>query len=196
MKTSVLAAAALLASVAATGAAQAQDYAQGWYVSILGGPSFDPHLTYAGGPAAVKDGFNAGGRVGYQLDNWMPMSGWSLEADAFYNQSHFSGPTAARISSGSLMGNLVYHLDTGLPFGVYGGAGVGAVKTSIGGGGINGSSTGLGWQALGGVDYALTGNTSLFAEYRYQNAHDISIDNTGRFGNTSNNVSVGVKFAL
>jgi opacity protein-like surface antigen len=195
MKTSVLAA-ALLASVTVAGAAQAQDYAQGWYVSILGGPTIAPHLTYANGPAAMNTGFNAGGRVGYQLDSWLPMSGFALEADAFYNQSHYTGPTSARLSSGSLMGNLVYHFDTGTPFGVYGGAGVGAVKTSIGGNGINGSSTNLGWQALGGVDYALTNNTALFAEYRYQNAHDINISTAGHFGNTSNNVSVGVKFNL
>ncbi len=195
MKSSVLAA-ALLVSVTTATAASAQDWAPGWYVSVLGGPSIDPHLTYAGGPATLKTGFNAGGRLGYSLDGWLPMSGFALEADAFYDQNHYAGPTAARISSGSLMGNLVYRLDTGTRFGVYGGGGVGAVRTSIGGGGINGSSTNLGWQALGGVDYAFAKDTSMFVEYRYQNAHDINITPAGRFGNTSNNVSVGLKFNL
>jgi hypothetical protein len=36
---------------------------------------------------------------------------------------------------------------------------------------------------------------AMFAEYRYQNAHDANIAG-GPVGNTSNNLSLGVKFKL
>jgi hypothetical protein len=38
--------------------------------------------------------------------------------------------------------------------------------------------------------------TSMFAEYRYQNAHNANVDSIRNVGNTSNNLSVGVKFNL
>ncbi len=191
----LFAAAAAAALFAATSADAQEDWAKGWYVSILGGPTMDPHLNVNGLPVSTDTGFNAGGRVGYMLDDMAPVSGFALELDAFYNQNHFTG-TPSRMDSGSLMGNLVYHLDTGTPFGVYGGGGVGAVRTEGSGQGLEASSTVLGWQALGGVDYQFAKDTSIFAEYRYQNAHDVNLPFAHPLGNTSNNVSVGLKFSL
>ena len=72
---------------------------------------------------------------------------------------------------------------------------LGAVHDDLNGT-LHGSSTVFGWQALGGLEYAMAPKTSLFAEYRYQNAHDANIGVTGPIGNTSNNVSMGVKFAF
>jgi opacity protein-like surface antigen len=175
--------------------ALAQDWTDNVYVSVLGGPTFSPHLTVNGVPQEMDTGFNAGGRVGYKLDDMLPVSGFAVEFDGFYNQSHYTG-TPSRMASGSLMGNLVYRFDTGTPFGVYGGAGIGAVQTSFNGQGFDGSSTVLGWQALGGVDYRISDNTSLFTEYRYQNAHAVNLGFANHVGNTSNNVSVGLKFNL
>lgn len=37
---------------------------------------------------------------------------------------------------------------------------------------------------------------ALFTEYRYQNAHDANIGALTGVGNTSNNISVGMKFSL
>jgi opacity protein-like surface antigen len=176
--------AAAFASLLGTTAAHAEAY-----VSVLGGPTFAPDLRLNGPKTATDTGFNAGGRVGIPLG----ISGLAAEADLFYNQSHFSG-TDTRIGSLSYMGNLVYHVDTNSPFGIYGGGGVGAVRTDVNGGGFNGSSTVFGWQALGGVDYQWRPKTALFAEYRYQNAHNANLP--GPVGNTSNNMSVGVKFGL
>ena len=36
----------------------------------------------------------------------------------------------------------------------------------------------------------------MFAEYRYQNAHDVNAGGLTRIGNTSNNLSMGVKWNL
>ena len=195
MKKCVLFVAAAALSFGAGTSAFAQDPANNIYISVLGGPTFDPDLAFNGTKVPMDTGFNAGGRVGYRLDDMLPMSGFAIELDAFYNQNHYTG-TSARLASGSLMGNLVYHLDTGTPFGIYGGGGVGAVQTSFNGHGFDGSSTVLGWQALGGVDYQLTKDMSLFTEYRYQQAHAVNLGFANHVGNTSNNVSVGLKFNL
>jgi opacity protein-like surface antigen len=185
--------AALLTSTAAD--------AQGWYASILGGATLDtPRIEIGSGSALRNDGFNAGGRLGYSLDRTMPWSGFALEADIFYNQSHFDGTTDARLSSLSEMGNLIYHVNTGWPVGFYGGAGAGAVRTALEANGGDSSSTVFGWQAIGGVDFAFAPGNKFFAEYRYQNAHNANLFVQGvgieSVSNTSNNVSVGVKFDL
>lgn len=195
MKKCVLFVAAAAASLLAGTSAYAQDLLDNTYVSVLGGPTFDPDLRFNAGRQPMDTGFNVGGRVGYKLDDSLPVSGFAVELDAFYNQNHYTA-TPSRMASGSLMANLVYRFDTGTPFGIYGGGGVGAVNTSFNGQGFDNSSTVLGWQALGGVDYRLTDNTSFFTEYRYQQAHAVNLGFANHVGNTSNNVSVGLKFNL
>ena len=51
-------------------------------------------------------------------------------------------------------------------------------------------------QALGGIEYPVSKDMSLFTEYRYQNAHDANVGALSGVGNTSNNISVGMKFSL
>lgn len=194
MKKFVLSSAAAL--LMATGAAQADSrHSDNWYASILGGASFDPALMAGGSLHDMNTGYNVGARVGYGLDNMLPMSGWSVEADTFYNQSGYKDGDASHLASTSFMGNLVYHVNTGSPIAIYGGAGIGAVNDRVGGA-IHDSSTVLGWQALGGLEYPVSQDMSLFTEYRYQNAHDANIGALRGVGNTSNNVSVGMKFSL
>jgi opacity protein-like surface antigen len=144
---------------------------------------------------AMDTGFNVGARYGYYLDNWN-LPNVSLEADGLFGQSTYAGVSNARLQTSSYMGNAIYHVpfhDT--PFEVYGGAGLGAVNTNVDNGiGNHGGSTVLGWQALGGVEYRASEWASLFAEYRYQNAHDVNAGGLTQIGNTSNNLSMGVKW--
>jgi opacity protein-like surface antigen len=188
MKNYLLGAAA--AVLLTTGAAQAE----GTYFSVLGGASFDPALMAGGSLHDMDTGYNFGARVGTGLDPWLGISGFSVEADTFYNQSGYKDLHTS-IGSTSLMGDLIYHFDTGLPVSLYGGAGVGGVNTHIGGQ-FHGSETVLGWQALGGVEYPVSDDMNLFAEYRYQNAHGVNIGALHDVGNTSNNLSIGMKFHL
>jgi len=184
----VVSAAALLLG---TAAAQAESY-----VSVLGGPTFAPGLNVNGTKNAMDTGFNIGARYGYYLDNWN-LPNFSVEADGLFSQSDYSGVRNARLQSSSYMGNLIYHLDTDSPFQVYGGAGLGVVNTNIdNGAGRHGGSAVLGWQALSGVEYRASEQASLFAEYRYQNAHDVNAGGLTQVGNTGNNLSFGVKWHL
>jgi opacity protein-like surface antigen len=178
------------------GAAQA-DFRDNSYVSVLGGPTFAPGLNVNGAKFGMDTGFNVGARVGYYLTDWN-LPNFSVEADGLFNQSTYTGGVNdARLQSSSYMGNLIYHLPTDSPFEIYGGAGLGAVNTNIDNGlGNHGGSTVLGWQALGGVEYRASEQASLFAEYRYQNAHNVNAGGFTNVGNTSNNLSFGVKWHL
>jgi opacity protein-like surface antigen len=181
------------------GAAVADTISDNMYVSVLGGWSFDPHLRYGTNTPAMNTGFNAGARLGVNLDPWIPsVPGLSFEVDDFYNQSHYGTSQAgAKLSSASFMGNLIYHVPLAINpnLSLYGGGGAGAVDDMLSGP-IHGSQTVFGWQAIGGLEYAVSPDMSLFTEYRYQNAHDANISGLTNVGNTSNNVSVGVKFGL
>ena len=178
-------------AAAAVTAAQADD----WNISLLGGPTYSPHLSVSGAPRKIDDGFNAGARLGYDLNSWTGISGLTLAADGLYTQSHYSG-TQARLSTVSFMGDLIYRVDLGLPVGVYGGAGAGGVHDMISSGNHDSGSTVFAWQALGGVDYQVAPEAKLFAEYRYQNAHNANVGAFTGVGYTSNNVSAGVKIDL
>lgn len=185
----VASAAALLLGITA---AQADTY-----VSILGGPTWAPDLTVGGAKRGMDTGFNAGARIGYGLDDY-GLQHFSVEADGLFNQSEFSANNAGRIQSSSYMANLIYHLPVNdSPFSFYGGAGLGLVSTNIDdNAGHHGGSDVLGWQALGGLEYRASEDASLFAEYRYQNAHDVNAGGLTNIANTSNNLSVGVKWHL
>ena len=174
-----------------TAAAQAESY-----VSILGGPTFAPSLNVSGTKNSMDTGFNVGARYGYYLDNWN-LPNFSVEADGLFSQSAYSRSSNARLQSSSYMGNLIYHVPMDSNFSLYGGAGLGAVNTNIDNGiGNHGGSTVLGWQALGGVEYRASEWASLFAEYRYQDAHDVNAGGLTQIGNKSNNLSFGVKWHL
>ena len=185
-----------VALVLGTVAANADDYMANSYVSVLGGPTFAPNLNVSGTTHGMDTGFNVGARYGYYLNDWN-LPNVSLEADGLFSQSTYSGTANARLQSSSYMGNAIYHLPTGTPFEIYGGGGIGAVNTNIdNGAGAHGGSTVLGWQALGGVEYRASDQASIFAEYRYQDAHDVNAGGLTGISNTSNNLSFGVKWHL
>ncbi len=191
MKNFIVASAAALL-IGMTGSAALADT----YVSVLGGPTFAPGLNVSGTKNPMDTGFNVGARVGTTLDNWN-LPNFSVEADGLFNQSTYSNTSNARLQSSSYMANLIYHMPTDSPFSLYGGAGLGAVNTNIDNGvGNHGGSTVLGWQALGGVEYRASEWASLFAEYRYQDAHDVNAGGLTQVGNKSNNLSFGVKWHL
>lgn len=182
---------ACVAALAATGA-----NAQGWNASFLGGPTWSPNLSFNGARVPVDNGFNAGGRLGYDIGDDYGFPGLTLALDTFYTQSHYTG-TQSRMSSLSFMGDALYHFNFGSsPFGIYAGGGVGAVRTGLDTPVRSGSSTVFGWQGIAGTDYRFNPDTSMFVEYRYLNAHNANIAPFTGVGNTSDNVSVGLKFDL
>ena len=193
MKKCLIAISAILLSA---GAAQAQMFDGGMfdnsYVSVMGGWASHPGLSIgANSHANVNDGYNVGARIGTWLS---AVPNVTADIDYFYNRGDYVG-TGAHLNSTSVMGDILFHVPTASPFSFYGGGGLGMVNDDLSGS-LHGSSIVMGWQALGGAEYSLSPQTSLFAEYRYQNAHDANIGTVRHVGNTSNNVSVGVKFNM
>jgi len=192
MKNYLIAVSAILLSASAADADMFDNsYIDHSYVSLLGGWSSHPDLSFGAGHTALDDGYNAGARVGTWLD---ALPGFTLDADYFFNRSDYPGH-AAHLNSSSVMGDLIYHLPTAMPLSFYGGGGLGIVNDNLSGS-LHGGSAVMGWQALGGAEFPLSPSTALFAEYRYQNAHDANVGTLARVGNTSNNVSLGVKFNM
>ena len=189
MKKYLFAAAALLLSGAA---ASAQTTDSRVNISILGGWASHPGLTLGATRPDGGDGFNAGARLSYDMGGMLPLSGFSLDADYFFNRADYNAGSAARLDSSSFMADLTYHAPINDRWNLYGGGGLGAVRDELRN---SGSSTVFGWQALGGVEYQYSPTTAMFAEYRYQNAHDANIGGAA-VGNTSNNLSMGLKFKL
>jgi opacity protein-like surface antigen len=184
----------LLASAAALlmgSAAAHADVLNAPYISVLGGWSSHPALAFGAGHDGVDDGYNVGVRAGTWLGG---LPGVTADLDYFHNEGGFIG-TGANLTSNSYMADLTYHVPVSDPLSLYGGAGAGVVTTGLNGS-QHGSSTVFGWQALGGAEYRLSDTTAMFAEYRYQNAHNANVDTIANVGNTSNSISVGVKFGL
>jgi opacity protein-like surface antigen len=192
MKTYLSAGVLFLAFSAA--AAQAQTSSSDLSFSLLGGWSWHPGLMLGGAKTGVNDAYNAGARLSAPL-NGLGLENLSLDADYFYNRTDYAGAAGTHLDSHSVMGDLIYRVPTSTPWSFYGGGGVGLVHDNLNGA-LHGSSDVLGWQVLGGADYAFTPTTSLFAEYRYQNAHDANIGAIKGVGNISNNLSMGVRFTF
>jgi opacity protein-like surface antigen len=188
MKVLVTAAAALLFTAAI---AQAEPVTSPFNFSVLGGWSSHPGLTLGSARPDLDNGFNVGARAGVDVGAMLP--GLGLDVDYFYNQSDYQGSASgAKLGSSSYMADITYHVPLAGAWSGYGGAGLGAVTDNLSGN-LHGASTVFGWQALGGVEYQFTPSMGMFAEYRYQNAHDANIGGNA-VGNISNNLSLGVKF--
>ena len=189
MKKYLLTAAATFLGVTA---AQAQTTDSRINLSLLGGWSSHPGLTLGAARPDGGDSFNAGARLSYDMSGTLPLSGFSVDADYFFNRADYAQGSAARLDSNSFMGDLTYHAPLNDSWNLYGGGGVGAVRDELRGGG---GSTVFGWQGQGGVEYQASPTAALFAEYRHQNAHDTNLGG-GPVSNTSNNLSLGVKLKL
>jgi opacity protein-like surface antigen len=163
------------------------------YVQAGGGVSFDPSLSYGTTSYPMNTGWNVTGSAGFDL----PL-GFALQGDAFYNDSQYSCCKSS-LSSLSLTGDLLYNIPTGTPFTPYFGAGVGAADTryrdptAVA---FDGDAWTFAYQAIGGVRWQFAPLTSLFAEYRFQNAGDVTIKGEPHVGNESNNATFGVRLDL
>lgn len=157
------------------------------------------------------DGVIGGAHVGYNQQFNQFVIG--LEGDVNgASLSHSSGPfypfvASGNISSnvgiqGSIRGRIGYAFDRVLIYGT-GGAAFGDVKNSISTAfGYNSSSSSrVGWTVGGGIEYAVTNNWSIRAEYRYTDFGTISQTPFNSFGGgfaqhrfTENQVQVGFSY--
>jgi outer membrane immunogenic protein len=155
---------------------------------------FDPF--FAGGTFLTSSvggspsGVIGGGHVGYnlQINQWMVGLEGTVDGTSLSNTAVAAFPDGTTLSAhstadiqGSIRGRVGIAWDRALIYGT-GGVAFGGFNTNVtlaNNGLLNGgvpffangsvSSTRVGWTVGGGIDYAVTNNWSVFAEYRYTN---------------------------
>lgn len=154
--------------------------------------------------ADFDEGWAGVGSVGYAFGN-----GLRLELEGGYRTNAVDEIGGSSSSSGdanaiSVMGNVLYDIDTGTAFTPYIGAGVGAANidadgyTPVGATSINDDDTVFAYQGILGAAYNLGSSAQIFADYRYFATQDpefsaasgVSVD--GEYA--SHTILVGLRF--
>jgi len=153
---------------------------------VMGGPTFEPALSYGCCTNDMDTGFNVGGAVGTDLSDWLGRnwSNWAAQGDVLYTDSGYDC-CGTNLETLTLMGDVVYNFRNRSRFTPYMGVGIGAVDDMVSDP-VHGTSTGwaFAYQAFVGVDYRAWRNVSLFGEYRYQSSVDATV--SGDVGKVSN----------
>lgn len=141
----------------------------GFYVGINGGGGFGRSSWDSTGGFDVSGGL-VGGTIGYNYQSGPAVFG--VEGDAAWSNIRGSTTTLCALGCetrntwlGTARARLGYSWDRFLPY-VTGGAAFGEVKANTPGF-AGASSTQVGWAAGAGVEYAITNNLSVKAEYLY-----------------------------
>ena len=219
--------AVLGAVLLAGGSAQAADiYAPepapaatpGWYFSGFGGANwvdstdFDITAPVAANVVNAYDtGFVAGGAIGYDWGAISGPFGMRLEGEISYRgndvASHNVGGGGANALGAALgetnviagMANMLFDLNTGSPFELYAGGGVGVANVDFDGHGIDGvgvvmndDDTVFAWQLIAGVGFEIMPNMVLDVQYRYFRADDVSLTAVSGVSSTTDSESTAV----
>jgi outer membrane immunogenic protein len=146
----------------------------------------------------TPNGVIGGGHVGYnyQINQWVLGLEGTVDGTSLSNTAVATFPDGSSLNAhsnadiqGSIRGRLGVAWDRALIYAT-GGVAFGGFNTNVsfngnGAAGVpffaNGSvsSTRTGWTVGGGIDYAVTNNWSIFAEYRYTNFGSIRENNFG-----------------
>jgi outer membrane immunogenic protein len=145
----------------------------GFYAGINAGYGWGSSEWDLGGIVGVEakpDGFMIGGTLGY---NWQAGSFvWGLEGDIAW--SDVKGSVACLGLTCETRNNwfattrlrLGYAFDRFMPY-ITGGAAFGDIEATVTPGGLNASSTRVGWTVGAGLEYAFLGNWTAKIEYLY-----------------------------
>lgn len=199
------------------GAASAQDFASNYgpYASIAGGLTDSKDMSFAlrnplnAAPTAntlhTNMGWTLNGAFGNKWTN-----GIRTELEVGYRRVGLDRINATLADGSqktlSLMGNVLYDIDTGskVNFSLGGGVGIGRSKwdnvRAAGVPNFNDTDTNLQWQAIGEVSLPVGEKMALFADYRYVTLYDnnfYSTTGTARASNgtdRSHNVLVGLRY--
>jgi len=155
-----------------------------YYIELFGGFSLPDPNIWNEEDYAMDEGWNAGASIGTGLTDRI-----DIEFEAFYtNADYITDQTELR--SLGLMVNAFYDIPLGEKLTAYVGGGVGALHIDVQDG--DSSSWEFGYQAVGGLRYAITPCMDVFTEYRFVAASqdDIGPDDVDFH---SNDVSVGVR---
>ncbi len=176
----IAAGAALIALVAATAAR-----ADGFYFGGEGGWTVleDAIAHRTNGSAAIqvfRDGYNVGGRAGYEWGAWRVEGEFSLRRNRLDAATHEISPPGPlsptlRAARGSYaeMVNVIYDVPLGWPVSPHLGVGAGAAQTylhasiPVVGTTVDSTDTVFAYQAIAGLRYDINPNLEFDIDYRY-----------------------------
>jgi OOP family OmpA-OmpF porin len=162
------------------------DQTTGWYVGVLGGvnlmdetdASFNDNV--GGGELSDilehKTGFGGGALVGYDFGSFR------LQGDLIYRRNKVESEIydgadeqfdSAATATVAPMVSVLYDIDTGTAFTPYIGAGVGGASVKVDYDGTSDSEWSFAYQGVAGVNYDITSNLLVGAEYRYFATPDV-----------------------
>ena len=162
------------------GAAKADD-TTGFYVGALGVVNFTetarpvtdvpeyPKLSGISADVSHKTGWGAGVLAGYDFGSFR------LQGDVVFRRNKFDKISergleydlSGKVSSYAPMVSALYDISTGSSLTPYIGAGIGASRNKIKDNSFNESKWSFAYQGIAGVNYDLSANIGLGAEYRY-----------------------------
>lgn len=208
MQKSLTVAAVAAGLLLAAGAARAEQ--PGPYVSLGIGPNWvnDADLSGSGvsDKAKFETGFGLLGAAGYAFDR-----NWRAEAELGFRSNKIDtlaggGGDGGHVNAWSLMGNVLYDVDTGSNWTPYLGVGAGLLKYSPSGmrptatTSLNDSDTNFAYQGILGIGYQFTPSTEFFVDYHYLRSLDPSVQSSnGTDLDTkyrANTVMIGVRYSF
>jgi len=194
--------------VAASGVASAEQ--PGPYFSLGVGANFLNDADLTGTGVSDKAEFNTGwaglGALGYAFDR-----NWRAELELGYRSNDIDsltggGGNAGSVNAWTLMGNVLYDINTGSAWTPYLGVGAGALRYRAAGlqatstSTVNDSDTRFAYQGIAGVGYDLTPSTQLFLDYHFLKATDPKVSSSAgtslKSEYESHTVMIGLRFAL
>lgn len=152
-------------------------HAQSYYLGVRGGYG-QPHESdvLSGGTVQADAELDPSGAAAAALGfEWV--DGWRLEGELSWRRSDFDSIDGVAVGDGraevyAAMFNIYYGLRKDAVVNPYLGAGMGAARLSVddlafGGAQVDDAAVDFAWQAMAGVDFALSDSWVLSAEYRY-----------------------------
>jgi opacity protein-like surface antigen len=221
MKKILLASAAILAVSAMPAAADGAPTMTGcgcWYAGLsAGGNAMQDETAITAFSGTISTSFDTGwalsAQVGYRFEN-----GFRTELEFAYRKNDvdsvdYFGPVtdaSGDVSQTSLIANVLYdiHLTDDLSLSLGAGAGLAGASINVEGLGgplvvDKGDGWGFAWQLIGGVNWSLSPDTELYAEYHYMrnDRHDVTTFPAGFPRDTGMNLEnssamLGVRFAF
>ncbi|HSI40589.1 MAG TPA: outer membrane protein [Xanthobacteraceae bacterium] len=165
----------------------------GFYLGANGGYGWGSGSAYADQLGIKQDGWFGGGQLGvnYQFGNNVVL-GAEADIAASDFQDSVDGVSSKLDYFGTVRGRLGYAFGNVLPY-VTGGFAWGHNEVSFDG--LSSDKTLTGWTAGAGLEYAVTNNWTVKAEYLYMDLGDAYYDSIGaNVGVTENLGKVGVNY--
>lgn len=178
-----LAVSAALCLLAGTVEAQAQTY----YFGVRGGYNHPHEADVLSGGARADAEIDPSGAAAAALGfEWV--DGWRLEGELSWRRNDFDSVGDVTVEDGraeiyAAMVNMYYGLRKDSAVNPYLGGGLGAAWLSVddlefGGTQVDDSAVRFAWQAMAGVDFALSDTWVLSAEYRYFSVNQVKMSNS------------------